>query len=266
MQLVDRRVIVTGGARGIAEAVVRTLVKEGAKVASLDILDEEGEAVVREANAGGPGHASYFHCDVAKREETNRVIDAAVAALGGLDALVNIAGVERTSAAEDIADAEYDFIMDVNMRGTMYTNQAAFRHLKATGGQIVNFGSGAGVRGMPGGAHYSASKGAVLAWSRTVAQEWARYNITVNADTGGDCIDGDDPGAAGRARQGHGPGRADRRQAGRPDARPRAGHHLPRLRRRPLHHRSDAAGGRRDVIHDLTSRVSDTTESGPADS
>jgi|KBSSwiStaDraftv2_1062776.scaffolds.fasta_scaffold73398_2 NAD(P)-dependent dehydrogenase (short-subunit alcohol dehydrogenase family) len=181
MQLVDRRVIVTGGARGIAEAVVRTLVKEGAKVASLDILDEEGEAVVREANAGGPGHASYFHCDVAKREETNRVIDAAVAALGGLDALVNIAGVERTSAAEDIADAEYDFIMDVNMRGTMYTNQAAFRHLKATGGQIVNFGSGAGVRGMPGGAHYSASKGAVLAWSRTVAQEWARYNITVNA-------------------------------------------------------------------------------------
>lgn len=181
MQLKDRRVIVTGGARGIAEAVVRTLVKEGAKVASLDILDDEGRAVVEQANAAGPGRATYFHCDIARRDETDKVIDEAVAVLGGLDALVNIAGVERTSPAEDIQDAEYDLIMDVNVRGTVHTNQAAFRHLKATGGQIVNFGSGAGVRGMPGGAHYSASKGAVLAWSRTVAQEWARYNITVNA-------------------------------------------------------------------------------------
>jgi NAD(P)-dependent dehydrogenase (short-subunit alcohol dehydrogenase family) len=181
MQLKDRRVVVTGGARGIGEAVVRTLVQEGASVASLDVLDDEGKAVVESANEAGKGIARYFHCDISKRDEASRVIDQAVAVLGGLDALVNIAGVERTSLAEDIADVEYDLIMDVNVRGTVNTNQAAFRHLKESGGRIVNFGSGAGVKGMPYGAHYAASKGAVLAWSRTIAQEWAKYGITVNA-------------------------------------------------------------------------------------
>ena len=67
------------------------------------------------------------------------------------------------------------------MKGTLYTNQAAFRHMRARGGRIINFGSGAGIRGQRGSAHYSAAKGAVMAWTRTVAQEWARHGITVNS-------------------------------------------------------------------------------------
>lgn len=179
--LKDRRIIVTGGARGIGAAVVRAYVAAGALVASFDVLDAEGRAVADAANAAGPGSVRYRHCDVANRGETVAAVDAAVAELGGLDALVNIAGVERTAPAETIDDAHWDLMFEVNARGTMNTNQAAFPHLKERGGRIVNFGSGAGVRGMPGGAAYSASKGAVLAWSRTVAQEWARYGITVNA-------------------------------------------------------------------------------------
>jgi NAD(P)-dependent dehydrogenase (short-subunit alcohol dehydrogenase family) len=137
--------------------------------------------VVEAANGQGPGRAHYQTCDVSNRAATVSAVDRAVAELGGLDALVNIAGVERTEPAEVIGDEHWDLMFEVNARGTMNTNQAVFPHLKARGGQIVNFGSGAGVRGMAGGAAYSASKGAVLAWTRTIAQEWARFGITVNA-------------------------------------------------------------------------------------
>jgi len=181
MQLQGRRIILTGGARGIGAAAVRAFVAEGARVAVCDVLDDEAAAVVDGANRAGSGEARYWHCDVVSRAETDRVFHAAVDWLSGLDAMVNIAGVERTAPAEEIDDAHWDLMFDVNARGTMNTNQAAFRHLKDRGGRIVNFGSGAGVRGMAGGAAYSAAKGAVLAWTRTVAQEWARYGVTVNA-------------------------------------------------------------------------------------
>ena len=180
-QLENRRIIVTGGASGIGASVVRAYVAEGAQVASLDILDDAGAEIARAASAKGPGSARYWHCDVSRRSETDRAVDEAVAVLGGLDALANIAGVERTAPAESIDDDHWDLMFEVNARGTFHTNQAAFRHMKDGGGQIVNFGSGAGIQGMRGGAAYSAAKGAVLAWSRTAAKEWGRYGITVNA-------------------------------------------------------------------------------------
>jgi NAD(P)-dependent dehydrogenase (short-subunit alcohol dehydrogenase family) len=181
MQLAQRRIIVTGGARGIAAAAVRALVAEGALVASFDVLDDEGVALVDSVARTGPGVARYWHCDVASRASTDEAFEAAVEWLGGLDAMVNVAGVERGAPAEDIDDSHWDLMFEVNARGTLYTNQAAFRYMKEKGGRIINFASGAGVRGMRGGAAYSAAKGAVLAWTRTVAQEWGRYGITVNA-------------------------------------------------------------------------------------
>jgi len=173
----DRRIIVTGGASGIAAATVRAYAREGARVASLDVNDEGGRRVAAEA---GPA-VTYYHCDVARRAEVDDVFARAVAAMGGLDVLVSVAGVERGTPAEDIPDAEWDLVFAVNVKGTLYTNQAAFRYMKERGGRIINFGSGAGIRGQRGSAHYSAAKGAVMAWTRTVAQEWARYGITVNS-------------------------------------------------------------------------------------
>src|SRR5207244_12147811 len=120
-------------------------------------------------------------CDISRRAEVDDVFGRAVAAMGGLDVLANVAGVERGTPAEDIADAECDLVFAVNVKGTLYTNQAAFRHMKERGGRIINFGSGAGIRGQRGSAHYSAAKAAVMAWTRTVAQEWAGHGITVNA-------------------------------------------------------------------------------------
>jgi NAD(P)-dependent dehydrogenase (short-subunit alcohol dehydrogenase family) len=175
MQLDNKRIIVTGGASGIGAATVRAYVREGAQVVSFDVDDEAGERIAAEAGA------TYRHCDVARRAEVFEAVERAAAQLGGLDVLANVAGVERRTPAEDIPDGEWDLVFDVNVKGTLYTNQAAFRQLKEHGGRIINFGSGAGIRGQAGSAHYSASKGAVMAWTRTVAQEWAKYRITVNS-------------------------------------------------------------------------------------
>ena len=177
MLLQDRKIIVTGGASGIAAATVRAYAREGARVAALDVNDEGGRRVAAEA---GP-RVTYHHCDVSRRAEVVDVFARAVAQLGGLDVLAHVAGAERGTPAEDIPDEEWDLVFDVNVKGTLYTNQAAFRHMKERGGRIINFGSGAGIRGQRGSAHYSAAKGAVMAWTRTVAQEWARYQITVNS-------------------------------------------------------------------------------------
>lgn len=175
----DRRLIVTGSARGIGASAVRALVAAGAKVAAFDVNDEPGHAAI--ALCSAPERARYFHCDVSRRSEVDAAFAGAVEWLGGLHGLVNIAGVERAAPAEAIADGDWDLMFDVNARGTLNTNQAAFPHLRERGGRILNFASAAGVMGMPGCAHYSAAKAAVLGWTRTVAKEWARHNITVNA-------------------------------------------------------------------------------------
>jgi NAD(P)-dependent dehydrogenase (short-subunit alcohol dehydrogenase family) len=181
MELKDKRLIVTGTAGGIGASVLRGLVAAGARVAAMDVSDAAGREQAARADADGPGSASYFHCDVRVRDEVEGAFGAAVAWLGGLDGLVNIAGVERAAPAEAIDDADWDLMFDVNARGTLHTNQAAFPHLRERGGRILNFGSAAGVMGLPGCAHYSAAKAAVLGWTRTVAKEWGRHGISVNA-------------------------------------------------------------------------------------
>lgn len=181
MELKDKRLIVTGSAGGIGASVLRGLVAAGARVAAMDVNDLAGQHEAELAAAAAPGATRYYHCDVRLRPDVDAAFGAAVAWLGGLDGLVNVAGIERAAPAEAIADADWDLMFDVNARGTLNTNQAAFAHLREGGGRILNFGSAAGVMGLPGCAHYSAAKAAVLGWTRTVAKEWGRYGISVNA-------------------------------------------------------------------------------------
>lgn len=178
--LKDRRIIVTGGAQGIGAATVRALVAAGAHVASFDLVDDLGREVAAAAGKQGPGSARYLRCDVARRGETKAAIDTAVGILGGLDGLIHVAGLLRQAPAEELDDDHWDLVLNVNARGTMNLNQGVFPHLKTRGGRIVNFASSAALRGMPGAAAYASAKGAVLGWSRTVAQEWGKYDITVN--------------------------------------------------------------------------------------
>lgn len=176
-----KRTIVTGGARGIGAAVVAAYAQQNAHVAILDVLDELGGQVASRADDLGTGRVRYHHCDIADRESVEETFRVAVGEMEGLDILANVAGVERTSPAEDIRDEDWELIFAVNVRGTMLTNQAAFEPLRAAGGgRIINIGSDAGLVPFPNGAHYAASKSAVHEWTRTVAAEWGRHGITAN--------------------------------------------------------------------------------------
>ncbi len=181
MTRLDKRIVVTGGASGIGASAVRALVAAGARVISIDVAEEAGERAVAEANAAGPGAAWFFKASVADRPATIAAVEAGVATMEGLDGLVHAAGVQQYKPAEYLTDDDWDAVMNVNARGTMIVNQAVFPHLRANGGgRIVNFASGAGMTGVRGCAHYSASKGAVLAWTRVIAQDWGCHGISAN--------------------------------------------------------------------------------------
>ncbi|MCW2916164.1 MAG: oxidoreductase [Actinomycetia bacterium] len=179
--LAGRRILVTGGASGMGAGLVRAFAAEAASVVSCDIQTGPGNAITAAATADGPGRADFVECDVTDSASVDGAFARAVELLGGLDVLVHAAGIAPGAPAEQIAVADWDRVLTVNARGTFLTNQAAFQHLKEHGGRIINFASAAGVIGLPGKAHYSASKGAVVAWTRTIAQEWGHLGITVNA-------------------------------------------------------------------------------------
>jgi NAD(P)-dependent dehydrogenase (short-subunit alcohol dehydrogenase family) len=162
-------------------ALVRAFSRAGARVVSMDQTIAAGGAVVAEANQVAAIPATFIGCDVADEASVREAFAQAMTALGGLDTVIHAAGVAPGCPAEDISVSEWDTVFAINARGTFIVNKAAFAYLRETGGRIINFASGAGVKGMRGKAHYSATKGAVIAWTRTAAQEWGRYGITVNA-------------------------------------------------------------------------------------
>lgn len=175
--LANKKIIVTGAARGIGASATRALAAAGAMVTGLDLSGPSADT----AESPPSSVFAYETCDVSSRASTRAAVDRAVAAMGGLDVLIHAAGVQRYTPAEAITDEEWELVVGVNARGTMIANQAVFPHLKDRGGRIVNFASAAGALGLHGCAHYAASKGAVLAWTRTIAQEWGPYGISVNA-------------------------------------------------------------------------------------
>lgn len=182
MELQSKRIVITGSASGMGAATVGTYVAAGASVVAMDINDEDGQAVVDAANERGPGRASYLHVDVSQRGSVEDAFDAAVSELGGLDVLAHPAAVQRPVAPEDITDDGWAVMMDVNVKGTVLTNQVAFRAMRDDGGgSIINFGSISGLRPEPTAAAYSVSKGAVHSWTRTAAAGWGEHGVRVNA-------------------------------------------------------------------------------------
>jgi len=183
MRLKGKKIIVTGGAQGIAESVVKVYVEAGADVISLDVNDELGIKVAEKANSAGPGTAAYFHCDISNREEVDRVFEKAVQQLGGrLDVLAHIAGVQKHAPLENIPTDLYETLFRINVLGTFNTNGAAYPYMKKQGeGCIINFGSRSGLTAEVNNALYGATKGAVHTWTRSVAKEWGPHGIRVNA-------------------------------------------------------------------------------------
>jgi NAD(P)-dependent dehydrogenase (short-subunit alcohol dehydrogenase family) len=178
----DKKIIVTGGTYGIGARLVAALVAEGAAVAFMARSAELGEPAAAELSAKGPGVARFYRCDVSDRAQVKAAFAAAVKDMGGLDGLVNVAGVERGAASPELeTDENWDYMFDVNAKGTFISNQEAFPYLKANGGgRILNFGSGAGILGLPPASAYSASKAAITGWTRSAAMAWGKHGVTVN--------------------------------------------------------------------------------------
>lgn len=171
----DKKVIVVGGASGLGAACVRSLAGAGASVVSLDVAEDLGQQVAQETGQ------RFLTCDVTNRDQVFSVVDEAASGLGGLDALVHAAGAFAQGPAEDLSDEDWDKVMNVNARGTMLTNRAALPHLqKGERSSITNFASSGALTALPDRAAYAASKGAVMAWTRTIAVEWARFGIRAN--------------------------------------------------------------------------------------
>lgn len=181
MKLAGKRIIVTGSAQGIGQAVVDAYVAEGARVYALDMNEMLGTKSVEAANRRGPGTAEFLRADVSNRDAVDAAFATAVDHLGGLDVLAHIAGVHRHAPTHDVPDELLNWIFAVNVNGTIYTNSAAYRFMKGTGGTIINFGSESGLTAEVNNAVYGASKAAVHTWTRSVAREWGRYGIRVNA-------------------------------------------------------------------------------------
>jgi NAD(P)-dependent dehydrogenase (short-subunit alcohol dehydrogenase family) len=180
MTLSQKKIIVTGCAQGIGASALRAFVREGAEVFAMDIDPEGGRSAVDRVNADGPGTAHFIACDVGDRAAVDAAFDAAVAKMGRIDVLAHIAGVHRHAPTHDVPDDMLEWIFNINVNGTIYTNGAAHRHM-SNGGAIINFGSESGLTAEINNAVYGASKAAVHTWTRSVAREWGTRGIRVNA-------------------------------------------------------------------------------------
>jgi NAD(P)-dependent dehydrogenase (short-subunit alcohol dehydrogenase family) len=176
-----KRILVTGAANGIGRAIAVELARQGANVALADIRPpEETASIITRAE----GHAVAIRADVSKPADTKRMVAEAVRALGGLDGLVNNAGVYSSLIPrpfEEIDLEEWRRVFDVNVFGLMSCCQAVLPQMKTQGsGRIVNIISGTPFKGIPFMLHYVASKGAVLGITRSLARELGPSNILVN--------------------------------------------------------------------------------------
>ena len=174
--------IVTGASQGIGAACAERLAHDGAAVALWDVDDARGTALTASLNARGH-RAVYQHCNVAKANEVEAALAATLQAFGHVDALISNAGIFKAANFLDITEADWDAVIDVNLKGAFLVGQAVARAMVAAGrpGAIVNMSSVNGIMAIPSIASYNASKGGVNQLTRVMALALADHGIRVNA-------------------------------------------------------------------------------------
>ncbi len=180
-----RVVVITGGSQGIGEACARRLVADGAAVALWDVADAAGLALANALNETG-ARALYCHCNVASKADVDAALAATLAAFGTVDGLVNNAGIFKAAAFVDITEADWDAVINVNLKGSFLVGQAVARVMLANDGgrgrgAIVNMSSVNGTLAIAGIASYNASKGAINQLTRVMALSFADRGVRVNA-------------------------------------------------------------------------------------
>ena len=175
----NRKAFITGGASGFGLGTAKELVDIGAQVIIADINEDSLENAQQEINSD---LVDICVVDVSNKDSLTTAINDAAIKMGGLDTLVNSAGVIEIKVLEDISEQEWDWVMDINAKGTFLAIQAAMPYLKESkNGRVVNLSSTGGINGFPFIIPYCSSKFAVTGMTQSISQEAAPYGVTVNA-------------------------------------------------------------------------------------
>ena len=178
--ITGKQVLLTGGGSGIGRAISIRLAELGANVAVTDLnAQTAAETAALLDTSMGQKHTS-FSMDVTSRPFVDQTVADVVKACGKIDILINNAGVSSMNRIENLTEKEWDFNFNVNIKGMFFVTQAVLPELKKTKGTIVNTASMASIKAAPLLAHYTASKFAVLGFTKTCALEFAEYGINVN--------------------------------------------------------------------------------------
>lgn len=184
MQFEGRTAIITGSSRGIGRAIAEKLGKLGANVV-LNATTDKILDVAKEFEAMGIKVAATVG-DIRNTEDVKAMISTAIETFGGLDILINNAGITKDKPMAMMSEDDWDTVLDINLKGSfLCTKAAAKQMMKKRYGRIINISSVAGAYGNPGQANYSASKGGLIALTKTTAKEFAPRGITCNAVTPG---------------------------------------------------------------------------------
>ena len=184
-RMTDKVALVTGAGSGIGGASARRLAAEGASVFCVDVNEEAAQVCAEEIVQNG-GKANAHACDIASEEAVAECVNAVIATHGKLDTLVNMAGILRFDNAHEMTLPNWQKVLDVNLTGTFLLCKAVLPHLIETRGSIINAASTASLAGLPWGVAYSASKGGVLAMTRSIAVEYAKRGVRANCVCPGD--------------------------------------------------------------------------------
>jgi len=183
MQCVGKIVLVTGAQQGIGRAMAVEFAAAGADIAVNWLDDQDAAEQVANQVRGCGRRATLVKADVAQIEQARSMVSAAQEALGPIDVLVNNAGVFPRVPFLEMTENDWDYVLDVNLKGSCFCAQSVAKAMVSAGrpGVIINLTSGAAFRSSPRGVHYVASKGGVLSMTRAMALELAPYRIRVNA-------------------------------------------------------------------------------------
>lgn len=179
-RLEDKTAIVTGGASGIGKAISHCFAREGANVALLDVDTGAAEDTVGEIEEEG-GTGTFFECDVSAHDSVHDTFQAVVETFGGIEVLINNAGIAHVGTVEETTEDDLDRLYEVNVKGVYNCLQAGVQAMKKEGGAIVNIASVASTVGIPERFAYSMTKGAVLTMTYSVACDYVDQGIRCNA-------------------------------------------------------------------------------------
>jgi 3-oxoacyl-[acyl-carrier protein] reductase len=174
--------IVTGASRGIGRAIAELFAQRGADLVLADINETLAQSTAQEISASTGKRALPVYVNVAELASAHQMVEKAISEYGKVDILVNNAGVTRDALMMRMDEADFDFVMDINMKGTWNCSKAVVRQMmKQRYGRIVNISSVSGVGGQVGQTNYSASKAGIIGLTKALAKEVGPRNITVNA-------------------------------------------------------------------------------------